>query len=372
MSEFSTRRLYWTLQVGGWTVFGIGMALTRIGRFPIDYMIATKAALAASGLLLSLPLRAMYQRTLRDDTSLARTLTVTVVASFVVAQVWTAIYNLADAPIASAFLDRTIRVDTFTELLAGSYYHTFMMLAWSLLYVGIKRQQSLMSERERSLRAEALASRAQLQALRFQLQPHFLFNSLNALSTLIVEGKQSDASEMLSRLSDYLRHTLAGSDEQEVRLDDELTFARRYLDIEQVRFGPRLVVEIDAPADAREALVPNLILQPLLENAVRYGVAPQLSSGKISIHARRQAATLTLLVIDEGGDEVPPAPNGANAPALSEANVTTGTGNGTGVGLANTRARLEQLYGSRHTLRTGPRGNGYSVEIVLPYSTRHS
>src|SRR5687767_13244331 len=165
-SEARERRLFWTLHLSGWAAFGVGMALSRLGRYPIDYMIATKAVLAISGAVLSLALRALYQRVLADDASLTRTVLTTSVASFVLSLVWTAIYNLADASIATAMLNRRVAIENASQLFAASFYHTFAMLAWSVFYVGIKRQRALQVARERMLRAEALAHQARLQALR--------------------------------------------------------------------------------------------------------------------------------------------------------------------------------------------------------------
>lgn len=347
------RRLFWTLHLSGWAAFGVGMALSRVGRYPIDYMIATKAVLAISGALLALALRALYKRVLTEDASLARTVLTTSIASFMLSLVWSAIYNLADAPIATAMLGRRITIENASQLFAASFYHTFAMLAWSVFYVGIKRQRALQVARERMLRAEALAHQARLQALRFQIQPHFLFNTLNALSTLIVEQRSAEASQMLSRLSDFLRHTLSGGgpETEEVALRDELEFARRYLDIEQVRFGDRLRVDVDVAPAVEGARVPTMLLQPLLENAVRHGIAPSMQGGVIRVAATRDGELLRLSIVNDAA---------------------AGAGNGSnGVGLGNTRARLEQLYPGKHTLDAGHAAQGrYRVDIALPFRER--
>jgi len=353
----SERRLFWALHLGGWAAFGLGMALSRVGRYPIDYMIATKTVLAISGAVFSLPLRTLYRRFLGEEASLSRTVLTTALASFALSLVWTAFYNLADAPIATAMLGRRITIENASQLFAASYYHTFAMLAWSVFYVGIKRQRALQVARERALRAEALAHQARLQALRFQIQPHFLFNTLNALSTLIVEQCSVEASQMLSRLSDFLRHTLEGPETEEVALRDELEFARRYLDIEQVRFGDRLRVEVDVAPELLGARVPTMLLQPLLENAVRHGIAPSMQGGVVRVAAAREKDVLRLSVtndVDAGVDASVPGSNGAN-----------------GVGLGNTRARLQQLYAGQHRLDAGhtDRG-GYRVDIALPFRER--
>jgi len=356
-SEAEERRLFWKLHLSGWAAFGLGMALSRMGRYPIDYMIATKTVLAISGAVFSLPLRTLYRRFLGEEASLSRTVLTTTVASFALSLVWTAFYNLADAPIATAMLGRRITIENASQLFAASYYHTFAFLAWSVFYVGIKRQRALQVAREQTLRAEALAHQARLQALRFQIQPHFLFNTLNALSTLIVEQRSAEASQMLSRLSDFLRHTLAGPETEEVALRDELEFARRYLDIEQVRFGDRLRVEVDVPPAVQGARVPTMLLQPLLENAVRHGIAQSLSGGVVRVAAARDKDVLRLSVTNDAGggvDAAAPGYNGAN-----------------GVGLGNTRARLQQLYAGEHRLEAGHTDQGgFRVDIELPFRER--
>jgi hypothetical protein len=356
--DTSERRLFWTLHLSGWAAFGLGMALSRLGRYPIDYMVATKVVLAVSGAVFSLALRALYRRALAEDASLTRTILTSAVASFALSLVWTAFYNLADARIATAMLGRDVTIENASQLFSTSFYHTFALLAWSVLYIGVKRQLALQVARERMLRAEALAHQARLQALRFQIQPHFLFNTLNALSTLIVEQRSAEASQLLSRLSDFLRHTLAGPDSEDVTMGEELEFARRYLDIEQVRFGDRLRVAWDVPIELQNARVPTLLLQPLLENAVRHGVAPSVRGGIIRVAARRTGDTLSISVVDDvGGSSM----NGSGPRA-----------NGTdGVGLANTRARLQQLYPGSHGFATRHTDQGgFQVDITLPFRER--
>jgi two-component system LytT family sensor kinase len=337
--------LFWPLQIGGWLAFGVAMALSRVGRYQIDYMIATKLALMAIGFVLSLGLRQLYRRLLRRDPSIVQIVIATVVASYLVSLPWTAAYNLVDAKIFEALTGRPIAIETVGTLFSGSVYHAFALLAWSVFYFAIKHY-------ERSLKAESLAHQARLQALRYQLNPHFLFNTLNAISTLVVDKRNAEAGKMIARLSDFLRMTLDRPDVEEVPLADEIEFVRRYLEIEQVRFGDRLTVKIDVDDDAWTARVPALVLQPLVENAVRHAVAPREQGGRILIEARTTDGCLTLTVADDG-------------PGLS------GSGNGIGIGLANTRERLQQLYGAAHrfglvsAIHCSPH-SGLRVQIDLP------
>ena len=199
------------------------------------------------------------------------------------------------------------------------------------------------------LQAQADAHHARLQALRYQLNPHFLFNALNGVSTLVTEEHTREATDMLAQLSDFLRMTLEADDVAEVPLADEVDYVRRYLDIEQARFGDRLRVRFDVAPGVLAARVPALVLQPLVENAVKYAVAPREAGGSIEIGADASASDLVLSVEDDG-----PGVGGDGA-------------GGFGVGLANVRARLREQYGDagRLDLDEAP-GGGLRAVVRLP------
>lgn len=228
-------------------------------------------------------------------------------------------------------------------------YAALVLTAWSGLYLGIKHYQLFRSEQARAQQAEELARSAKLQALRFQLQPHFLFNTLNAISTLILEGSSTEASRMVGQLGNFLRGTLSESSATEIRLSEEVSNAREYLAIEQARLGDRLKVEFLIPPEAARGMVPPLLLQPLVENAIYHGIAPQLDGGTLMVEAECDGSRLCLRVRDNG------------------AGVRT---NRRGVGLSNTAERLRVLYGNDHHLAVRwPHEGGCLVEIELPYST---
>jgi signal transduction histidine kinase len=193
---------------------------------------------------------------------------------------------------------------------------------------------------------------ASLQSLQRQLHPHFLFNTLHTISALIPRDPDA-ADAMLAELSDLLRLTLDRIGTQEVALKEELDFVQKYLDIERTRFGDRLQVDFAIGPDTLDARVPNMLLQPLVENAIRHGIARKIGGGRVDISARRDGDMLMLAVRDTG----PGLPVAATSP-LS-----------TGVGLANTRSRLEHLFGDRHRLEfTEPPGGGLLVSIVIPFA----
>jgi signal transduction histidine kinase len=343
---------FWRLQLAGWAAFGVAMAGSRIGRFPLSYMIATKFALAFFGLLATLLLWPIYRRVLGRALPLPALIALCAVLSYVVASIWTAAYNLLDTGvIMPAMLGRAPQLRRVSDLFGGSVYHAFVLFGWSALYLSIKHSEALQQAREQALRAETLAQAARLEALRYQLNPHFLFNTLNAVSSLVVDGRTEDAARMISRLSDFLRTTL-DSTAAEVSFTEELDVARRYLEIEQVRFGDRLTATFDVDYDAGYALVPSFLLQPLVENAVHHAVARSTDGGRIEISARRRDDELEIVVADDG-------------PGLDAGDARS---NGSGIGLANTRARLAQLYGDAQRLVVEARpGGGVLARIALPF-----
>jgi two-component system LytT family sensor kinase len=202
-----------------------------------------------------------------------------------------------------------------------------------------------------SAHLEGQLAQAQLQMLKMQLHPHFLFNTLHAISTLVHRDPDT-AERMIASLSELLRTTLAREKAQEVTVREELEFLAPYLEIEQTRFGERLDVRVEVEEGAAGAMIPHLILQPLVENAIRHGVAPRREGGRVEIAALRENGHLRLRVRDNG--------RGMRGPE--------GMGRPGGIGLPNTRARLEQLYGARQRLEvsTAP-GEGTEIEITIPF-----
>ena len=235
----------------------------------------------------------------------------------------------------------------------ASGYPSMMMVYGALVAIGmgLDLRRRYREGQLRSARLERRLAEAQLAALRMQLQPHFLFNTLHAISAL-VEDDAPAARRMIARLSELLRATLASNGEPEVPLEREIEVLERYLDIERVRLGDRLRVEYAVDDDALEALVPTLLLQPLVENAVRHGIAPQARPGHIRIGGRVDGPTLRLSVADDG--------QGLRGDA-------GGPGEAEGIGLSNTRARLAQRYGSaaRLELENGD-SRGLTVRVAMP------
>jgi len=227
-----------------------------------------------------------------------------------------------------------------------------MMTYWALVaFANALDYQRESQEREiTAAQLQTQLAEAQLEALQRQLHPHFLFNTLNTIATLMHRDVHA-ADEMLVQLSDLLRLTLDRIGTQQVPLTDEVDFLKKYLEIEQTRFGDRLIVNIDIDPEVLDAPVPNLILQPLVENALRHGIGPRIGVGKVDVTASQSGELLTLTVRDNGVGLSPDKLNAFHS----------------GVGLSNTRSRLENLYGDRHRFEfETPPGGGLLVTIVIP------
>jgi len=225
-------------------------------------------------------------------------------------------------------------------------YYAILGAIYAFDYYGKYRAHEL-----KASQLQAQLAQAQLQALKMQLHPHFLFNTLHAISSLMRRDVEA-AERMITRLSDLLRLTLENVGAQETSLRQELEFLERYLEIEQTRFRDRLQVKMDIEPETLDARVPYLILQPLVENAVRHGIAPHAAPGLIEISARLKENKLQLQVSD----------NGAGLPDARRAQIKEG------VGLANTRARLEHLYGADYLFDLGNRDRGgLVVSLTIPF-----
>ncbi|MFS0710161.1 sensor histidine kinase [Brevundimonas phoenicis] len=233
-----------------------------------------------------------------------------------------------------------------------STYISFLwpIMTWSALCAVMVAGDNLRRQQARTAEAQAAAQQAQLAALRLQIQPHFLFNTLNSVSSLISQGRAEEADRTLVRLADFLKHTLAAAPRELVRLENEIDSQGRYLDIEEIRFPDRLRRRLRLEPEAMKAMVPSLILQPFVENAVKHGLAQSLSPVMLEVGARRDGERLKLWVADDG-----PGPAAA---------CTSGLGRS----LANAGRRLHLLYGPDASLRYGPGAEGgWRVDVELPF-----
>jgi two-component system LytT family sensor kinase len=341
---------FYILQTLGWTgwvtLFGLrdaywGQPYERLLLLLVD---------ALAGFLLTTGLRYIY-RSVWEAPVYQRVMTV-IVASYVMAAIWQPVKNFSQFYYFQDFemVETYGHMGYFSGIIGYSY---FLMLGWSGLYFALKFYRLLQSEIERSIRAESLAHESQLRMLRYQLNPHFLFNTLNAISTLILEKNTDSANAMVSKLSNFLRYSLDQDVMQKVDLEHEISTMKLYLEIEQVRFEERLRVETIVEEEAGHALVPSLILQPLVENSIKYAVANREDGGTISIQARREGEQLVLVVADDG-------------PGIERVNGVIPEF--TGVGLANTQDRLQQLFGPSHSCEFGEsEPHGLRIVIRIPF-----
>ena len=240
-------------------------------------------------------------------------------------------------------LVRFMRIQLPTDFLA---YGVLVGVFYASQYYSDRRDWELTAAQLRARLTEA-----RLETLRSQLNPHFLFNTLNADSVLAMKGEQRAVVEMLARLSDLLRLALDETRPLQISLASELAFVDRYLDIQRIRFGDRLTISEDIAADTLTALVPSMLLQPIVENAIKYGISAECGPGSIGIQAARHNGTLRLCVTDSGPGFQRTAVSGTN-----------------GIGLRNTEARLEQLYGADHRVEYGRAiDGGAAVTISMPF-----
>ncbi|GAP75147.1 Sensor histidine kinase YehU [Pseudoalteromonas sp. THAF3] len=341
------QRFFWVLQIAGW----IGYALVNyIGSkvFEMrDIYVFVILLNAYAGCLMTVPLRYLYRRVWNAKPWLL--VLVVFTASYATGTLWSVVqkFNLWE------IYRHGYRPDEWFYYFQQGLDAVYIILCWSGLYFGIKYYQLLQGERQKALKANTMAHEAQLKMLRYQLNPHFLFNTLNAISTLILVEENKDANKMVSRLSDFLRYTLNTDPIKKVPLEQEIHALSLYLEIERVRFDDRLAVDMQVSDEASHALVPSLILQPLIENSLKYAIAQMTQGGVISIKAQVFANELLLEVSDNGP--------GAE---LKDGQLV----NATGVGVANTKDRLKTLYENNYSfVLSGNTPTGLTVNIRIPY-----
>ncbi len=353
-------RQFLLLQLAGWTGWvvlfwlrdlyyqGMGNQATQFAILVID---------ACSGFFLTYLLRYIY-RAVWEKSLVTRILTI-IIASYLIAAIWQPLKNyfLWNYWESGDELEKMLEMYGYWAYFFGiiqlSY---FLLIGWSGLYFGIKYYQLLLEEREKSLKATALAHEAQLKMLHYQLNPHFLFNTLNAISTLILAKENNIANMMVQKLSRFLRYSLDNDPMQKVDLEHEIDTMKLYLEIEKVRFEDRLIVEYDVEEQSARALVPSLLLQPLVENSIKYAVAASETGGTIRIKSRVFAQELLLEISDNG-----PGIDVSNGKVFESR----------GVGINNTRDRLEEIYGRDHSCKFGnAEPSGLKISIRIPYETK--
>jgi signal transduction histidine kinase len=340
-------RAFWILQSIGWSGYFFLRTLSGFANNLGWMLLVHTLLLTATGYSLTLLMGSLYRRLIRMK------------------PLWTLVLSLAAVVLASSMFSviETWSVATFLKpdfkpqgvAWLGALPLDFALLAaWTALYYGINYFLLLEDQIRLRERLESQASSAQLAMLRYQLNPHFLFNTLNSISTLVLLKQTERANAMLARLSSFLRYTLANEPTAKVTLAQEVETLKLYLEIEKMRFEERLRPHFKIESETIGARLPSLLLQPLIENAIKYAVTPAENGADIWITARREGQAVRLEVADNGNGE------GAEIAASPS----------TGVGLANIRDRLSQAYGAAHRFETrqNDRG-GFSVIIEIPFET---
>jgi len=339
-------RAFWMLQGAGWGGYLMLRAVSNFSNRTFSFEDLIRVTIEAIvGYCLTLLLSALYGyfRRLPRITGILATVATLAGATLVYA-------------VLTAFTVSVMRGDPGIEipLVLGSLFLNFTVLAgWSALYFGINFYLIVEDQIDRMEMLENQASAAQLAMLRYQLNPHFLFNTLNSISTLVLLKQTDRANAMLARLSNFLRYTLANEPTAHVTVAQEVETLKLYLEIEKMRFEDRLKPVFDIDPRVVKARLPSLLLQPLVENAIKYAVTPQEEGAEIAVAARLIGERVQITVSDTG----PGLIEGKNRPSLS-----------TGVGLTNIRERLAQAFGPDHRFdaRSVP-GRGFRVDIEIPF-----
>ncbi len=339
-------RAFWVLQSLGW---GGYFLLRTLGGLANDMglLFVVPAGLAtATGYSLTLLMAAAFRRLI-----VMRPM-ITWGVSIVILLVSSACFSIIEVWAHATFFRPGTRPEGMQFL--GAILLDFSVLsAWSALYYGINFYLLLEAQSDRMSRLETQASSAQLAMLRYQLNPHFLFNTLNSISTLVLLKQTDRANVMLSRLSSFMRYTLVNEPTAQVTVAQEIETLKLYLDIEKMRFEDRLKPRFEIDPRVAGAYLPSLLLQPLVENAIKYAVTPQEEGAQITVTARLDGARVQISVSDTG-------------PGLNEQPYRSNYS--TGVGLANIRERLAQAYDGDHRFETRSEpGGGFTVEIEIPY-----
>ena len=344
-------RAFWRLQLLGWTGAFIFRSATSLANArDLDFLVVVLIAVI-TGFSISTVLSVIYNQLINRNALVTWGVTAVVLISAV------AISAFINAWVIDVYQGGE---GSFVQLMLGvSYLDMTLLGAWSALYYAINFFLQVEEQADRLERLEAQATSAQLAMLRYQLNPHFLFNTLNSISTLVLLKQTAPANAMLTKLSSFLRHTLITQPGAKVTVAQEVETLQLYLEIERMRFEERLRTEFRVDEDAANACIPSFLLQPLVENSIKYGVSAQEEGARISLAAKIIGSRLRITVSDTG----PGLQGNQNAAEAVKRKQSS-----TGVGLANIMERLQQAYGEDHRfdVETPPDG-GFTVIIEVPF-----
>lgn len=343
-------RAFWNLHSAGWGGATALYAVTGIANGQPPSFLVPVLISAVAGYSITLILSVIYRYVIEKRPIVTWSTTLLAVT------IGSGLYAYLDTWVLQT-IRQSAEETPFAQLLLGALFKDGLLLGgWSALYYAINYFVRAEEQADQMMRLEAQATSAQLTMLRYQLNPHFLFNTLNSISTLVLLKQTDQANAMLSRLSSFLRFTLINEAAAKVPLTQEVETLKLYLDIEKMRFEERLRTNFEIDPAVFNALVPSLLLQPLVENAIKYAVTPKEEGADISISAQLVGQKLRIIVSDTGPGLQP----GQQDRSLS-----------TGVGMANTRERLSQAYGDDQRFEHYVKASGgFEVLLELPYQTK--
>lgn len=359
----SKNRAFWNLQLAGWSAYFVLRTVVALANGqPPDQLVGFLVTTIV-GFSITLILSVMY-RQLIDRQPIATWTGTAVVLTLAVL-----VHSTIEAWLQGVYQGSLTETSFAQRLIGLSFIPLALLGGWSALYYAINFFLTIEKQIDRLERLESQATAAQLAMLRYQLNPHFLFNTLNSISTLVLLKQTEPANAMLTRLSGFLRHTLVAEPGSKVTLAQEIETLQLYLDIERMRFEERLRTQFDIEDAALNARLPAMLLQPLVENAIKYAVSPQEEGARISLSGRVVGQRLRISVEDTGPGAVPGANRGTDISGLDPlASPRSGAPISTGVGLVNIQNRLAQGYGNDHLFETRSQpGGGFTVLIEIPY-----
>ena len=347
--SFEHRITFWQAQLIGWAGYCIIWFFASIPEYQLreatmGVAFVRVVMMTLLGLSITSGLRYLYKWLWNRSFALSSLVSVMVVISLVSGFVWGMIFESFKWPLDEPPFSGKALFQFGRGLLASS----FLILAWSVLYIGIKYSRLAHEQRERALRAEAMASKAQLQLLQYQLNPHFFFNALNTIRALIDENP-ARAREAITGFSDFIRYAMIDPSQQQLTLGDELASIQAYLDIEKIRFEERLQVSFELDDDVEQKKVPPFLVHPLVENAIKHGVYGSDGALHVIVSAKQAHDKLQIMVANTGELCESDADVVEGTAAASPGHAVNGKVWKGGVGLTNLKQRLEQVFGDRHS-----------------------
>ncbi len=351
---------FWRLQAAGW---GGAMLLRTMSSLanaqPVSFLVLVLIAII-TGFSISLILAVIFRQLIAQRPLITWGVTALILPFAI------GLYAFIDAWVIGLY--RPDSEASFAQLFIGVFYlDATLLVSWSALYYAINFFLQVEEQNDQLIQLESQATSAQLAMLRYQLNPHFLFNTLNSISTLVLLKQTEPANAMLSRLSSFLRYTLTNEPTGRVTVAQEVETLKLYLGIERMRFEERLRTTFAIDPATEGGLLPSLLLQPLVENSIKYAVSPQESGAEITIATQLVGPNLRITVSDTG----PGLQSDTTDNRMTGVNFDGGEQVSTGVGLTNTRDRLVQAYGDQHRFEIlDPPESGFAVQIEIPFERR--